>query len=104
MDTSVLALRQRYIYKVRVIRASACFAFYTDGMHAAANGPLPFHTSSLRLEVCDTPAPTPEEVHVFFKQLSEDSRKAYGTRAFLMPAFTRTAFKRGFHPATSEKQ
>ncbi|KAJ4014238.1 hypothetical protein NW766_006490 [Fusarium irregulare] len=39
---------------------------------------------SHRLEICDTPAPTPEEVHMFFKQLSEDSRKAYGTRASLI--------------------
>ncbi|CAG7555615.1 unnamed protein product [Fusarium equiseti] len=60
--------------------------------------------TSHRLEVCDTPAPTPEEVHVFFKQLSEDSRKAYNTRGFRMPAFTRTAIKHGFQPATSEKQ
>jgi hypothetical protein len=44
---SLLALRQCYIYKVRVVRASKCFVFYTDGMHADANVPLPFHTSGL---------------------------------------------------------
>ncbi|KAI1071239.1 hypothetical protein LB507_009476 [Fusarium sp. FIESC RH6] len=34
---------------------------------------------SHRLEICDTPAPTPEEVHTFFKQLSEGGRKSYGS-------------------------
>ncbi|KAJ4133729.1 hypothetical protein NW768_005317 [Fusarium equiseti] len=33
---------------------------------------------SHRLEICDTPVPMPEEVHQFFKKLSEDGRKTHG--------------------------
>ncbi|CAG7566353.1 unnamed protein product [Fusarium equiseti] len=76
-NISVLALRQRYIYKVRVIRASTCFVFYTDGMHAAANVPLPFHTSGLMpIQMLSVPLVHPVPIHPTGSPMQSSNMKA----------------------------